>query len=90
MKYLFDAFRNLSYWRYALFSGEAAAKFFGALGVLYLLVDVADVFKVYTKDRYSGFGLFFLVIPVVLFVLFTRRPVSRVTYKVPKKIMCMR
>lgn len=85
MRYWWDAVRTLSYWRYALFSGEAAAKFFGALGVLYLLVDVADAFKVYTKDKYSHFGLIFLLVPAVLFVLFTRRPVSRVTYKVPKK-----
>lgn len=85
MRYWWDAIRTLSYWRYAIFSGEALAKFFGALGVLYLLVDVADAFKVYTKDQYSSFGLFFLIIPAVLFVLFTRRPVSRVAYKVPKK-----
>lgn len=85
MRYWWDAIRTISYWRYALFSGEAAAKFFGTLGVLYLLVDVADAFKVYTKDQYSGFGIFFLLVPAVVFVLFTRRPVSRVSYKVPKK-----
>jgi len=85
MRYWWDAIRTLSYWRYALFSGEAIAKFMSALGVLYLLVDVADAFKVYTKDKYSNYGLIFLVIPAVIFVIFTRRPVSRVTYKVPKK-----
>lgn len=85
MRYWLDAIKTLSYWRYALFSGEAIAKFLSAIGVLYLLVDVADAFKVYTKDKYSHYGLFFLVIPAIIFVMFTRRPVSRVTYKVPKK-----
>lgn len=85
MRYWWDAIRTLSYWRYAVFSSEALAKFFGALGVLYLLVDVADAFKVYTKDQYSSFGLVFLIIPAFIFVLFTRRPISRVAYKVPKK-----
>lgn len=85
MRYWWDSVRTLSYWRYALFSGEAAAKFFGALGVLYTLVDIADAFKVYTKDKYSSFGLLFLIVPAILFVLFTRRPVSKVTYRVPKK-----
>ena len=85
MRFWWGAIRTVSYWRYALFSGEAIAKFFGAIGVLYTLVDIADAFKVYTKDKYSSFGLLFLIIPAVLFVLFTRRPVSRVSYKVPKK-----
>lgn len=85
MRYWWDAIKTFSYWRYAIFSGEAVAKFFAALGVLYLLVDIADAFKVYTKDKYSHFGLIFLIIPAILFVLTTRRPVSRVMYKVPKK-----
>ena len=85
MRYWWDAVRAFSYWRYALFSGAATAKFFSVLGVLYLLVDIADAFKVYTKDKYSHFGLIFLTVPALLFVLSTRRPVSRITYKVPKK-----
>jgi len=85
MRFWWETVGSLSYWRYALFSGEAVAKFFGTVGVLYMLVDIADAFKVYTKDRYSHFGLIFIIIPAVLFVLFTRRPISKVTYKVPKK-----
>ncbi|TDR95474.1 macro domain-containing protein [Enterovirga rhinocerotis] len=85
MRYWWDAVRTFSYWRYALFSGEAIAKLFGALGVLYLLVDIADAFKVYTKDKHSQYGLILMLVPALLFVLFTRRPVSRVRYKVPKK-----
>lgn len=85
MRYLWESIKTLSYWRYALFSGEAIAKFFGALGALYLLINIADVFKIYTKDKYSSYGLLLLVIPSLIFVIFTRRPVSRVTYRVPRK-----
>ena len=85
MRYWWDAVLTFTYWRYAIFSGEALLKFFSVLGMLYLLVDIADAFKVYTKDRYSEFGIIFILIPAFLFVLATRRPVSRVTYKVPQK-----
>lgn len=85
MRYWWDSVRTFSYWRYAILSGEAIAKFFFALGVMLTMIDLADAFKVYTKDKYSGFGLVFVSILGLLFVLFTRRPVSRVSYKVPKK-----
>lgn len=85
MKYFLDSITSLSYWRYALFSGEAIGKFFATLGVLYLCVDIADTFQIYTKDKYSYYGFIFLVGLSIAFVLSTRRPVSRVTYKVPKK-----
>lgn len=85
MKYWWGSVRTFAYWRYALFSGEAVAKFFSVLGVLYLLINIADTFKVYEKGKYSHFGLIFIIIPAVLFVVVTRRPVSKVTYKVPKK-----
>jgi len=37
-----DALKSRSYWKYALFSPGAAAKFMAAIGFLYLLVDAAD------------------------------------------------
>lgn len=85
MKYYWDSIRTLSYWRYALFSGEAAAKFFGILGILYLCLDISDAFSIYKKDKYSQYGVFILIGLALLYVISTRRPVSRVTYKVPKK-----
>lgn len=85
MKYWWESVRTLAYWRYALFSSEALAKFFSTLGVLYLLINLADTFKIYEKGEYSNYGIFFLIALSVIFVIFTRRPVSRVSYKVPKK-----
>jgi hypothetical protein len=85
MKYFLDSVTSLSYWRYALFSGEAIGKFFAVLGILYLCVDIADAFNIYKKDQHSYYGLIILVGLSVAFVLSTRRPVSRVSYKIPKK-----
>jgi hypothetical protein len=85
MRYWWDSVRTFSYWRYALLSGEAAVKFFSVLGVLFLIVELADTFQIYTRDKHSKFGLIVLVAMSVGFVLITRRPVSRVRYKVPKK-----
>lgn len=53
--------------------------------MLYLLINVADTFKIYEKGKYSNYGVFILIGLAVVFVMFTRRPVSRVSYKVPKK-----
>jgi len=85
MKYRLESIRTYAYWRYAVFSREAAGKFFSCLGILYLLINLADTFKIYEKGKYSHYGIIFIIIPSVLFVIFTRRPVSKVTYKVPKK-----
>lgn len=85
MKYFFESIRTRAYWRYALFSAEAIGKFLGVIGVLYLCVDLADAFNIYKKDRYSYYGLIILVLLALSYVLSTRRPLSRVTYKVPQK-----
>ena len=85
MRYFFESIRTWAYWRYALFSGEAIGKFFAVMGILYLCVDLADSFSIYKKDQYSYFGLIFLVVLALLYVLSTRRPLSRVSYKIPQK-----
>lgn len=85
MKYFFESIRTRAYWRYALFSGEAIGKFFGVIGILYLCVDLADAFNIYKKDQYSYYGLIILVVLALAYVISTRRPLSRVSYKIPQK-----
>lgn len=85
MRYLFESIRTWAYWRYALFSGEAIGTFFAVLGILYLCVDLADTFKIYKKDQYSYYGLVILAVLALLYVLSTRRPLSRISYKIPQK-----
>lgn len=85
MRYFFESIRTRAYWRYALFSGEAIGKFFAVVGILYLCVDLADAFNIYKKDQHSYYGLIILVVLALMYVLSTRRPLSRVSYKIPQK-----
>lgn len=85
MRYFFESIMTRAYWRYALFSGEAIGKFFAVVGILYLCVDLADAFDIYKKDQYSYYGLIILVVLALTYVLSTRRPLSRVSYKIPQK-----
>lgn len=85
MRYFFESIRTRAYWHYALFSGEAIGKFFAVMGILYLCVDLADAFNIYKKDQYKYYGLVILVMLALMYVLSTRRPLSRVSYKIPQK-----
>jgi Domain of unknown function (DUF6430) len=85
MRYFFESIMTRAYWRYALFSGEAIGKFFAVVGILYLCVDLADAFNIYKKDQYRYYGLIILVVLALIYVLSTRRPLSRVSYKIPQK-----
>lgn len=85
MRYFFESIRTRAYWRYALFSGEAIGKFFAVMGILYLCVDLGDAFNIYKKDQYRYYGLIILVVLALMYVLSTRRPLSRVSFKIPQK-----
>ena len=85
MKYFFDSILTFSYWRYALFSTEAAAKLLAAIGSLFLFVELLDTFKIYRKDEYHSYGILLIMAFAIAFVLATRRPVKRIRFKVPKK-----
>lgn len=85
MRYFFDSIRTFSYWRYALFSGEAMAKMLAVIGSLYLFIEILDTFKIYRKDEYHSYGIIVIICVAIIYTLATRRPVNRVKYKVPKK-----
>lgn len=85
MGYSWRSLATVSFWRYALFSGEAFAALLAVVGGLYLFMEIMDFLSIYTKDKYDKFAIFPMLAFAVLVVLFTRRPVSRVSYKVPGK-----
>ena len=85
MKHFLGSIKTLSYWRYAIFSGEAFAKLLAVMGALFLFVELLDTFKIYKKDEYHSYGLLVMLAFAVVYVLATRRPVKRVRYKIPKK-----
>jgi len=85
MKFFFRSLATGSFWKYALFSRDALVAIFAAVGSLYFFMEFMDFLGIYTKDKYSKFAVFPILAVAVLWVIATRRPVSRVAYKVPKR-----
>lgn len=83
MRYVFKSIVTKSFWRYALFSREALVKVFATVGAMYLVMEMADFFNIYTKDQYSGYAVLIMAAFAVLWVVVTRRPIMRFSYKVP-------
>lgn len=89
MPYWLRSVATLSFWRYALFSAEAVAKILATLGALYLLMEIMDFLGIYTKDKYSHFAVIPLLLVAVAYVVVTRRPVTKISYKLPNKDYCI-
>lgn len=85
MRYLIKSVLTFSFWRYALFSAPALGRILGVIGALYLFMEVLDWFGIYTKDRYSQYAILPLFLFAVLYVVVTRRPITKVAYKLPNK-----
>ncbi|WP_026431513.1 macro domain-containing protein [Paracidovorax oryzae] len=85
MKFFIRSLATASFWKYALFSRDALIAIFATVGSLYFLMEFMDFLGIYTKDKYSKFAIFPILAAAILWVITTRRPVSRVGYKVPKR-----
>ena len=85
MKYFFKSIRTFSFWRYALLSGPALAKLLATVGALYLFMEILDFLGIYAKARYSSYAIIPVIGFAIAYVVITRRPITRVSYKVPGK-----
>ena len=85
MKFLIRSLATTSFWRYALFSMDALGAILATVGTLYFFMEFMDFLNIYTKDKYSKYAIFPILVLAVSWVVLTRRPVSRVVYKVPKR-----
>lgn len=85
MKYFFKSIATYSFWRYALLSGEALAKLLATVGALYLFMEILDFLGIYTKAQYSSYAIIPMIGFAIVYVVVTRRPITRVSYKVPGK-----
>lgn len=79
-RYIFHSAATWSFWRYALFSKEGFAKIFAAVGVQFALMEGADFFNIYTKDKYGRYAIVVMIILAIIWVAFTRRPISSFIY----------
>lgn len=85
MPYFWKSVFTLSFWRYSLFSKGALVSIFSISGAIYLGIEMLDFFRMYTKDQYSRYAIFFVFASSLIITIATRRPVSRITYKIPKR-----
>lgn len=88
MRYFFKSVKTLSYWKYAVFSTGGAGHFFGAIGVIWLFIELLEFFSIYTKDKYSAFAFPMVLAFAFAYTLFSRRPLSRFQYKIPRRDFC--
>ena len=79
------SFCTWSYWRYAIFSSGAGVRILAAIGVIWLFIELLEFFSIYTKDKYSSWAFLLIIATAVIYTVLTRRPASRVRYKIPKK-----
>jgi len=60
-------------------------KLFAVVGALYSFMEIMDFLSIYTKDHYSKYAIVPIVLAALAYVIFTRRPVSKVSYKDPSE-----
>ncbi len=48
-------------------------------------MELFDFLGIYTKDRYSGYAIIPIFLFAISYVVITRRPITRVSYKLPNK-----
>lgn len=75
--------RTFSYWKYTLLSGDSVKTFLSVWGAIWLCLETLEFFRPHTLELKSA-GIYFLS-AAVLWVIWTRRPVTRICYKLPNK-----
>jgi hypothetical protein len=84
----FASYLTRSYWKYAVFSKQAGADFLAALGALNLFLGLLNFFNVVPRETLPPGAFWATLLVSGGWVLLSRRPVMKVTYKIPKKDFC--
>jgi hypothetical protein len=85
MNYFWQSIKTRSYWKYALLSTDAVKTFFAVLGAVWLLFEMMDFFKLFDPEKLPVYSFFILIFVSLVLVICTRRPISRIRYKVSGK-----
>lgn len=81
ISYIFQSIKTFSYWRYAILSKDGVTAFFANLGVVWLIFEIGEKFKLISSDSLPPHTLYVLLIISLLIVIFTRRPITKIGYK---------
>lgn len=85
LHYFWHSVRTWAYWKYALFSSHSRATFFSSLGGIWLLLEMLNFFHLIDQSDIPPYGILWAIGLSILIVIFTRRPVSKICYKIPHK-----
>ena len=83
MKYFFNTITSKAYWQY-IFSMAGIRSIFAIFGSCWLIVEILDFFKVYTRDQYVSYSfLIFMGLATIISILI-RRPVTSISIAFPQ------
>lgn len=85
MRYMLESATSWAYWRYVLFSATGIKSILAVLGGMYLIVEILDFFKVYTRDDYASFAFLIFLLLASVIAIACKRPISSVTIGFPKQ-----
>lgn len=83
MKYFFNSISSKAYWRY-IFSFDGLKSILAIFGLLWLLIETLDFFKVYTRDQYGAYAFFIFIAISIILSIVLRRPIKSISIAFPE------
>lgn len=83
MKYFINSITSKAYWRY-IFSFDGLKSILAIFGLLWLLIETLDFFKVYTRDQYGAYAFFIFIAISITLSIFLRRPIKSISIPFPE------
>lgn len=84
MRFFWDSITSKSYWQYVLLSRVGAESVLAVFGSFYLVVEMLDFFKIYTRDQYASYAFMIFLVLSVLSSIIIRRPIRSICVAFPK------
>lgn len=79
----FNTITSKAYWQFVLFSRTGAASVFAIFGGIYLVVEVLDFFKIYTRDEYGSWAFLVFLGVAIIGSIVLRPPTKSVVVNMP-------
>lgn len=83
MKYFLNTITSKAYWRY-IFSLDGFKSIFAIFGLIWLIVETLDFFKVYTRDQYGAYAFFIFIFLSLVISILLRRPIKSISIAFPE------
>ena len=83
MKYFINSMTSQAYWRY-IFSLNGFKSILAIFGMIWLIIETLDFFKVYTRNQYGSYAFFIFIIISILISILLRRPIKSISISFPE------